>query len=955
MNIKVLAATVLVFSATLLGWGQDNASEAAAQLTSPDEVSAAVQKAKHGDVQSQNLLGMAYATGSGVPKDEEEAAKWFKKAASQGLAAAQFNLAGLYWEGHGVWQNAKTAVRWCGAAAAQGYAPAESALAYAYLQGHGVAQSYPEAIRWYTKAAEHGDADAQYNLALIYQDGGGETKPDCALALKWFTQAANQSQRYAQSRLGRIYAQGSSCAAQDYAEAAKWLQAAAERGDREAQSSLAWQYLAGYGVNQNDATAFYWYELAAKAGDATAQFMLGQLYRDGKGTDRDYVSAYLWFKVAVASGVTIDGTESLKSRMTPNEVAAGEVKAKVWLEARVEQPSGAGSVSASNSIDFGGGRGSGDGNASKDRQRKAHLQAAAPKIVNGPAVTVLSPTSAVITWTTDIPSDTFVFYKVDDFDYDRGVSDGGGVTIHSQTITGLWPEQTYSFGVRSRAVVGGMPGPAAFFTDRSFTLPPASTTGTFDYYFVPQGPHHVVQGYEVYTKIASTWISGVSKFKLGTYQIVIQNLPPHTAIHWPSQEYNGLGQGIRSSTYTPNDTLREWAFGATQFEIVTNAGGVTPPGSYVINITATTQLVGSAAGPAKTVPWTIAVDAPPAFPFGSPASYPAIPDLSKWETNMVTYGTGNWCHERTRTGEACAPGYEQCPWYYDGERVFYQIADYTNHPDTWNSCALNAQRVYRDQYVLAQAAPGAIPGWRVFPEGIYMNYLRTGDPASKAAVHGLAVNSAFAFLWSAGLVDAPRIREASYLVNANRLDTDLGNGRDAKAKQAVAYLLGDIEQITVSGNAESNQPFMDGLAAEALIHYYEDGHQSDVRIPTAIKTLADWMWTNAWIPGDGTNGYFYYNSYQYGIGMPSDGGSRNLNLLIAPMYAWLYKMTGNTKYQIEGDAIWSAGVEFDPAGTLGWSGKNFSQQYRWSFDFVNWREDPKTAVRKHVAPHTTYP
>ena len=111
---------------------------------------------------------------------------------------------------------------------------------------------------------------------------------------------------------------------------------AAEQGDREAQSSLAWQYLAGYGVDQDDASAFHWYGQAAQAGDATAQFMLAQLYRDGKGTDRDNVSAYRWFKVAVASGVTIDGTESLKPRMTPEEVAAGEAQAKIWLEGRLK-------------------------------------------------------------------------------------------------------------------------------------------------------------------------------------------------------------------------------------------------------------------------------------------------------------------------------------------------------------------------------------------------------------------------------------------------------------------------------------------------------------------------------------------------------------------------------------------------------------------------------------------
>jgi uncharacterized protein len=37
-----------------------------------------------------------YATGEGVPKDDAEAVKWFRKAAEQGHAKAQFNLGAMY-------------------------------------------------------------------------------------------------------------------------------------------------------------------------------------------------------------------------------------------------------------------------------------------------------------------------------------------------------------------------------------------------------------------------------------------------------------------------------------------------------------------------------------------------------------------------------------------------------------------------------------------------------------------------------------------------------------------------------------------------------------------------------------------------------------------------------------------------------------------------------------------
>jgi TPR repeat protein len=42
---------------------------------------------------AQQLLGQLYENGIGVEKDEKEAVKWYRKAANQGLAVSQHNLA----------------------------------------------------------------------------------------------------------------------------------------------------------------------------------------------------------------------------------------------------------------------------------------------------------------------------------------------------------------------------------------------------------------------------------------------------------------------------------------------------------------------------------------------------------------------------------------------------------------------------------------------------------------------------------------------------------------------------------------------------------------------------------------------------------------------------------------------------------------------------------------------
>ena len=64
------------------------------------------------------------ANGQGVPEDDAEAVVWFRKAAEQGYARAQFNLALGYDLAKGVPEDDAEAVLWYRKAADQGHAPA---------------------------------------------------------------------------------------------------------------------------------------------------------------------------------------------------------------------------------------------------------------------------------------------------------------------------------------------------------------------------------------------------------------------------------------------------------------------------------------------------------------------------------------------------------------------------------------------------------------------------------------------------------------------------------------------------------------------------------------------------------------------------------------------------------------------------------------------------------------
>ena len=53
--------------------------------------------ADQGNAKAQNNLGLMYDEGTGVPQNYAEAVKWYRKAASQGDAVAQSNLASGLW------------------------------------------------------------------------------------------------------------------------------------------------------------------------------------------------------------------------------------------------------------------------------------------------------------------------------------------------------------------------------------------------------------------------------------------------------------------------------------------------------------------------------------------------------------------------------------------------------------------------------------------------------------------------------------------------------------------------------------------------------------------------------------------------------------------------------------------------------------------------------------------
>ena len=93
-----------------------------------------------------------------------KAIKWFREVAIQNYSAAENNMGIMYARGKGVTKDDVEAVRWYRKAAAQDNASAQVNLGFMYEVGRGVPKDDVEAVRWYRKAAAQGHPNARKKL-----------------------------------------------------------------------------------------------------------------------------------------------------------------------------------------------------------------------------------------------------------------------------------------------------------------------------------------------------------------------------------------------------------------------------------------------------------------------------------------------------------------------------------------------------------------------------------------------------------------------------------------------------------------------------------------------------------------------------------------------------------------------------------------------------------------------
>jgi hypothetical protein len=298
--------------------------------------------------------------------------------------------------------------------------------------------------------------------------------------------------------------------------------------------------------------------------------------------------------------------------------------------------------------------------------------------------------------------------------------------------------------------------------------------------------------------------------------------------------------------------------------------------------------------------------------------------IDQWESNMKVKALGIY---GTLTSPISTEDDKLAATYYDGERVFTEIAEYLHDPQFY-TYAQAAGKVYQD-YVLKY--DGNVPGYWNFTDGLTKRYQRTGDPIARKAVQLLATNGAFAR--DNTPLDSTRSfelsREVANVIQAYLNAEKVGEPRRWRLRDMVDQALGHLDQWFGTKTASYVKSFMVGLTAESLIDYQEQ--VGDDRIVGALIQAMDGLWERSW---DASAEAFKYVDRPHGQ-ETNTGPAPDLNLLIAPVYGWLYRETGAVRFRERGDQIFNGGVK----GAWTDNGKHYNQNYQWSIEYIKWRKE----------------
>ena len=229
-----------------------------------------------------------------------DAVPFYELAAAAGVAEAQLALGTLLTDGApGLEPEPGRGARWFRKAAEQGVTEAAFELGWAFENGLGVPRDPITAARWYSRAIDEGSVNAINNLGYLYANGTGVPR-DEERAVELYRQAASLGVSAAMANLGWMLENGIGTP-QDVYEAVRWYDQAAQAGEPQAMLNLGWLYLAGFDIPRDAGVALDWFKRAHAAGRTEALSYIGEVY-ETDSTLRDPVQAARYYVQALQAG-----------------------------------------------------------------------------------------------------------------------------------------------------------------------------------------------------------------------------------------------------------------------------------------------------------------------------------------------------------------------------------------------------------------------------------------------------------------------------------------------------------------------------------------------------------------------------------------------------------------------------------------------------------------------------
>jgi hypothetical protein len=247
---------------------------------------------------------------------------------------------------------------------------------------------------------------------------------------------------------------------------------------------------------------------------------------------------------------------------------------------------------------------------------------------------------------------------------------------------------------------------------------------------------------------------------------------------------------------------------------------------------------------------------------------------------------------------------------------------------------------YRDEYVLAHDG-AATPKW-IFPEGLAIHYVLTGDTLSALAIAKMA-DTMVRVGWLDTMSDPDlewkdgRIQGRSVLVQLIAFLIDAPALRDWRSEtdRGVQAIIDWYEWSGGEGSwnmasycgGQANFQVSHALL-EVLIRYYDLVEPRD-DIPVVVRESLDYMW-NYWDADAQAFAYMTQACESAGTTDPA----KDLDLLIVWPFGWYYHVSGDPLYQIRGDQVFEGGLV-----NTWWGGsKQFNQSFMRSYRYPFYRQ-----------------